>query len=186
MRSKQIFADGGEFVEVSRQNVGQQLDAERSARNVGETYADRLGFHFGVAVEQAADFREHEADMVRLALGAQAESCLEKNLVAAAEVLQIDRRHGAVGNRQQSPLFGANACGAQADVFDDSGAIAEAADIADAKHFVAEHGDAAEKILDGLLRAEADGQAADAESGERGAHVEAQAAEHRENARRRK
>ncbi len=135
-----------------------------------------------MAIEQAADFREHEADVVRLAFEAKAKSCLEKNLVAAGEVLKIDRRHGAVGNREQRPLFGADASRTQSDVFDDSSAIAEAADVADAEDFIPENGNSAKKIFDGLLRAEADGQAPDAEASERGAHVEAQAAEYREHA----
>src|SRR5580765_5382938 len=118
--------------------------------------------------------------MIRLALRAQAERRLEKNLVAAAEILKIDCCHGPVGNCQQSPVLGADASGAQSDVFDDSGAVAEAAGIPDTKYFVAEHGDTSEKIGNGLLRTEADGNAADTESGERGAHVEAQAAEDRE------
>ena len=59
----------------------------------------RLGFDFGMAVEQAADFREHEAHVVGFGFGAQAEIRLEKNLVAAAEIFEIDGRDGAVGNR---------------------------------------------------------------------------------------
>ena len=99
---------------------------------------------------------------------------LEKNFVAATQVLQVNCRDGAVGDGQKSPLLGADASGAQADVFDHAGAIAETANIAHTKHFVAEHGDAAEEISNGLLCAEADGNAANTEAGERCAHVEAE------------
>ena len=165
-----------------RQDVSHHLNAEGAARNVGEAHPDGLGFHFRVAVKQAADFSQHEAHMVGLGLRAQPKIRLEKNLVAAAEVLEVDGRHGPVGNRHQRSLLGADAGGTQADIFDHAGTIAEAANIADAEHFVAENGNATEKILDGFLRAEADRQAANAEPGERGAHVEAQVAEHGQNA----
>ena len=60
--------------------------------------------------------------------------------------------------------------------------IAEAANITHAKNFVAEHRNATEEILDSFLCTEADRQTTNPESGERRAHVEAQVAEHSENA----
>src|SRR5207245_1083770 len=79
---------------------------------------------------------------------------------------------------EQSAFLSANARGTQANILDGAGAIAECADVAHADDFVSQHGDAAEKILDRLLRSETDGEAADTQPGERSAHVEAQGAEH--------
>src|SRR5580692_2040721 len=135
-----------------------------------------------MAVEQTPDFCQHEANMVCFTLGPQAELGLKKNLVAAAEVFEVNRRHGAVGDGDQSALIGADASGTQADVFDYSGAIAEAANVAHAKHFVTENGNAAEKIGNGLLGDEANGQASNAEAGKKSAHVEAEGTKDRESA----
>src|SRR5207248_5733246 len=111
----------------------------------------------------------HEADVVGLRLRAQTKIRLEYNLVAPAEVLKIDGGHSAVGDSEQSAFFGTNAGGAQADVLDDSGTIAEFTDVADAEDLVGEDRNTAEKICDGLLRAETNRQASDAEAGEGGA-----------------
>src|SRR3984957_5758923 len=136
-----------------------------------------------MTIKHATNFREHVAEMIGLGLGAKAKSGFEKNFVAAAEILNVDGRHGAVGNRQKSAFVGAHAGGAEADVFDGPGAIAKAAGIADADDFVAEDGDSAKKIRNRLLRAEADRQTSDAEAGEGGGHVEPQRGEHGQRAR---
>src|SRR5215475_5656023 len=117
--------------------------------------------------------------MISFAVEAQAQRRFKKNFVAAAEVLQIDRRHCTVWNRNQCAFVGADASRSKADVFYHTSAVAEAAHVADAENFVAKHGDAAEEILDRLLRAKAYRKTADAQSGERSAHVESQIAEYR-------
>src|SRR6202034_2054865 len=178
-----IFTNGGEFIEVARQDVGNHLYTERAARNVCKTYSHRTCFHFGVAVKQPPNFGEYKAHMVGLGLRTQTESGLEKNLVSSAKILQVDGCNGPIRNGHQRALLSADASGTQADVFDQSRAIAEATHISHAKHFIAQDRNSTEEIFDGLLRSEADGQSADTEAGERGAHVEAQVAEHSENAR---
>src|SRR4029077_6643026 len=127
---------------------------------------------FGMAVEQFANFQQQEAHMVGLALWAQAESRLKQDLVASAQVLQIDCRNGAIRDGEQCSLLRSDASRAQADIFNHSGAIPEAARITNRKDLTAKHQISAEKILDLLLWAEADRQSADAQPGERGAHVE--------------
>ena len=135
-----------------------------------------------MAVKQPPNFGEYKAHMVGLGLRTQTESGLEKNLVSSAKILQVDGCNGPIGNGHQRALVSADASGTQADVFDQSRAIAEATHISHAKHFIAQDRNSTEEIFDGLLRSEADGQSADTEAGERGAHVEAQVAEHSENA----
>src|SRR5271165_3099432 len=109
--------------------------------------------------------------MISRGLAAHAEVGFEENLVAAAEVFDVNAGDGAVGNGDQGSFIGADAGGAQADIFDCASAIAEAAIVADADHFVAENRDAAEQILNRLLRTETDGQPANAQAGERGREV---------------
>ena len=60
----------------------------------------------------------------------------------------------------------ANAGGAQADVFNGAHAVAKLAEVAHRDGPVTDDGDAAEKIFDGLLRREGQGDAADTESRE--------------------
>src|SRR5579863_7276003 len=119
--------------------------------------------------------------MVGLGFGTQAERCLEQNLVAAAQVLDIDGGHGAVGNCEQRAFVGADAGGAESDIFHGAGAVAEAAGVTDADDFIAQDGNSAEKILDCFLGAEADGQTSDAEAGKGSGHVESQSPEHGEH-----
>ena len=135
-------------------------------------------FNLGMAVKQLADLRQHEAHMIRLCFRGEAQRRLEQNLVAAAEILQIDGRHDTVRNRNECAFVRSDARRAQSDIFDNAGAIAEAANVSDTEDFVPEYRYAAEKILDRLLRAEADGKAADAKPGQRRAHVESQIAEY--------
>ena len=70
----------------------------------------------------------------------------------------------------------------QADVLHYSGAIAKPANIPDTEDLISENGDAAEQVLDRLLRPEADGETPDSETGEGCAHVEAQIAQYSKNA----
>src|SRR5581483_12063281 len=114
-----------------------------------------------MAVEQLPNLGQHEAQVIGLRFHAHAERGLEQDLVAAAEILKIDGRHGAVRYCDQGSLFGPYARGSQPDILDDAGPISEAADVAHAEHFVAQHRHAAEKILDRLLRTESNREAAD-------------------------
>ena len=84
----------------------------------------------------------------------------------------------AIGNGELGARVGANASGAQADIFDGSGAVGEAAIVADADDFIGEHGDSAKKIFERLLRGEGDGDAANAEAGEHRGQVEAEDGEY--------
>src|SRR6202158_5832047 len=178
-----MFASRGKLVEVARQDIREHFHAERAPRNIRKSHPHGFCFYFGVTVKQAPDLRENETQMVGLGLGTQAETRLKQNFVAAAEVLEVNCRHGAVGNGQQRPLVRANPGGAQTDVFNDARTIPKPADITDAKDFVAQDGDAAKKILDSLLRTEADGDAANAESCKRRAHIEAKITEHGQDSR---
>src|SRR5271167_4087146 len=91
---------------------------------------------------------------------------IEQNFVAAGEVLDVHRGEGAIGDGKLGTRVGANAGGAQADVFHGSGAVTEAAVVADADDLVGEDGNSSEKILECLLGGKSDGNAADAEAGE--------------------
>src|ERR1700739_1036410 len=136
-----------------------------------------------MAVKQAPGFGQHEADMIGLAVRPQTKIRLEKNLLAASKVLNINRGYGPIRYCNQSTFIGADACGSQADVFDRARAVAEAAHVAHANYFIAEYGTSPEQIRNRLLRTETDGKTADAKSGQRRAHVESEVAEHGERAR---
>ena len=83
-----------------------------------------------------------------------------------------------VGHRDHGAIGRADARRVEADLLDGAGLVAEAAEVADAHRLVGEQRQAAEEILERLLGAESDGDAADAESGEQRRDVEAEAAEH--------
>ena len=53
---EQVFADGGEFVELAREDVRKDFDIERRACNVDQADAHALCFDPGMAVEELADF----------------------------------------------------------------------------------------------------------------------------------
>src|SRR5262249_9639767 len=101
---------------------------------------------------------------------------------ALAKVFEDRVGDGAVGNGDDGTLLGAQFGGAKPYVFDRAALVADAAGVADLQSLVGEDGDAAEEVLKGLLRAETDGQAADAETPDaaprqsRG-HVDAEAAQ---------
>ena len=103
------------------------------------------------------------------------------NLVATGEVFDVHGGEGAIGDGEFGACIGTNAGGAQADVFDGSGAIAEAAVVADADNFVGEDGHSAKKIFECLLGGESDGNASDAEASEHGGEVEAEDTERAQN-----
>ena len=88
----------------------------------------------------------------------QAQHRFEKNLVAPAQILDIDGRDRAIRNRQQRSFFGAHASRAQSNILDRARAVAKLANVAHANHFVAQNRYAAEQIRDRLLRAETDRQ----------------------------
>src|SRR5271157_2607640 len=99
---------------------------------------------------------------------------LEKHLIAPAQVFDVDSRDSAIGNSQERSFFGAHTSGAQADILDRSGAVAELAKIAHANDFIAQYRNSAKQIFDGLLCAKADRQGPDAHARQRGGQVETQ------------
>src|SRR5215472_12209897 len=101
-----------------------------------------------MAVKQFADFQEHEAHVIGFALRTQPQIRLEQNLVAAAEVLQIDGCHRAVRNGQQCSILGANARRSQSDIFNNPGAVTETADVANPKYLISQYEDPPKQILD--------------------------------------
>src|SRR5258708_33921969 len=111
-------------------------------------------------VQHTADFSQQIAQLVRRGLTPDRERWIEQKFVATGEVFDIHGGERAIGNGKLGTFEGANAGGAQADIFHGSDAIAEAAEVADANNFVGENGNSAEKILDSLRRAECDGNAA--------------------------
>src|SRR5579871_470259 len=135
-----------------------------------------------MAIQELADFGENESHMIRFALGTKSKGGLEEDFVTTAEILKVDRCHDTVGNRDECAFVRSNTSRAQSNIFHHAGAIAEAASITDTEYLISQHRDATEKVLDRLLSAETDGKAADAQSGQRCAHVESQIAEHCKNA----
>src|SRR6202041_2127939 len=97
----------------------------------------------------------------------------ELDFVAAGEILNAHGGKCAVGNGELGASVGANAGGSQSDVFDGSGAVGEAAIVADADDVIGKHGDSAKKIFERLLRGKRDGNTANAEAGEHRRQVEA-------------
>src|ERR1700722_1966635 len=92
----------------------------------------------------------------------QSQHSLEKDLVAPAQILNINSRNRAVGDRQQRSLFGSHTRGSQPDILDRPRAVAEFANISHPNHFIAQHRNAAKQIRDRLLRSEADRQSSNA------------------------
>ena len=119
-------------------------------------------------VEQPANLRQNVAHLVGRSFVAQSQLGIEKDFVAAAEVLDVHGGQRAIGDGKLGSLGSANAGGAQTDVFHRAHAVAEAAHVSDADDFVAQKRNSAEKIFQSLLRGERDGDSADAQAGEGG------------------
>ena len=174
---QQVFPHRSIFVVILRQDVANHFHGVRRARHIGKAHSHRGGLDLGMAVQKPAKLCQHEAEVVRLRFWPQIQTRFQENLVAAAEVLDVDGGNGAVGNRHQRALFGADAGGTQANIFHRPGLVAETADVAHADDFIAENRYAAKKICDRLLRTEADSESANSKARQCGRHVEAEAGE---------
>src|ERR1700676_2485266 len=128
-------------------------------------------------VYHTTDFSEQIAELVRRGLTPDRERWIEEKFVPTGEVFYVHGSERAIRDGKLGAFEGANAGGAQADVFHGSDAIAEAAEVADSNDLVGQNRNSAEKILECLLCGECDGNAADAEASEHGGQVEAQNAE---------
>src|SRR4029434_2161678 len=119
--------------------------------------------------------------MFRREVVTQADQLAEEDLVALAVVLEHRGSDDAIRNGNDGSLFGPQLRGAKADVFDRSALVANAAGISDLKSLVGQHRNAAEQVFKRFLRAETDGQAANAETGERCGNVTAEPRQNHED-----
>ena len=131
-----VFPHGCEFVEILGQYVTNQFHIKSAGSKFDKADTDRIALDLGVAVQHAAHFGKHGADMLLRRVGVQTQNGFEKHLVAPAQILHIDGCHRAIGDGEQGPLFRAHAGGAKANILDRACAIAELADVPDADHFI--------------------------------------------------
>src|SRR5262249_30378524 len=120
---------------------------------------------------------ERVADVVRSEVVTEPNGLAEKDFVALAEIFDDDIGDSAVGNGNDGAFFGAKFGGTQANVFYGAALIAYTTSVTNLQSSIGQDRDSAEQIFKGFLRAEADGQAADAQPGKRGGDVNAKAAE---------
>src|SRR5882762_6051920 len=98
----------------------------------------------------------------------------EKDFVAQPEILKNRGSHGAIRNRHQGALLGAQFGRAQSNVFDNAALIANAARIAHQHGAIGKNRDAAHHIFKSFLRAQTNSQTSDAESSKRRRQVPVQ------------
>src|SRR5258708_39367486 len=102
-------------------------------------------------VQHTADFSQQIAQLVRRGLPPDRERWIEQKFVETGKVFDVNGGERAIGNGKLGAFESANAGGAQADIFHGSDAIAKAAEIAHANDFVAQDGNSADTMLEGLL-----------------------------------
>ena len=102
----------------------------------------------------------------------QSNRLLKPNSVSFGEVLQAHRRQQTVRNGNNGAIQRPNARRTHSDIFDRSKELARPAHVPHADWLVRNHHDAPEQVLDRFLRAEANGQAADTQTGERGSEID--------------
>ena len=170
---QKVFADGVEFVRVASEDVGGDLETEGAAVEISEADAGAFTLNLGVGQQQAANFGQQIAQLIGSRFVADGEDGTELDFVAARKVFDIHGGEGAVGDGKLGAGVSADASGAEADVFDGAGAVAKAAIVADTNDFIGENGNSAEKIFEGLLSGEGDGDTADTDAGKDRGEIDA-------------
>ena len=120
-----------------------------------------------------------------LVVRSQPDEMVEPELVARRQRLDVRVRDLAVGHADDRAIQCTDARRSQADVIDGPDGLAELEEVADAHRLVEDDRDAADDVLERLLRGERHGNAADAEAGERGGRIDAEVVQHHQHARRR-
>ena len=101
--------------------------------------------------------------------------------VTQGEVFQAHRRQLTIGNGHNGSIQRPDTRRTNADIFDRSKELAHPAHIAHVYWLIRNHHDATEQVLDRFLGAEANGQAADAQPGERGSEIDIRKIEENQN-----
>ena len=148
-----------------------------------KAHAKSLLLDARVGGEPLAHSVENRPHLRRRRLVAEAERGVDEELVAPAPVLDLGRDERAVRDRDDRAVEKAHARGVERDVLDRADGRPDADGVADAHDPVAEDDEAAEEVLEALLRRESERHAADAEAGESGREVDAEARERAEHGR---
>src|SRR3974390_2818214 len=168
---QQVLLNSQEFVKVGGQDVRKDLDIERIIADSREADRKVADFHLGVLVQNLARFLQHLAQLVRARVPAQTECLVEPDLVAGAEILELDSGKLAVGYADHGAVERPNTSGAQSDMGNCPYAVVKAAEISHQYGTVADHRDTAEQVFDRLLGRQCNRQSAYTEARQQGCCV---------------
>src|SRR3974390_407200 len=136
---EQVLLNSQEFVKVGGQDVRKDLDIERIIADSREADRNVADFHLGVLVQNLVCRCKHLAQLVRARVPAQTECLVEPDLVAGAEILQLDGGKLAVGYADDGAVERPNTSRAQSDMRNRSYAVVKAAEVSHKYGTVADH-----------------------------------------------
>ena len=166
-----------ELVEIDRPEPALDFDVERGGGEGREPRHHDVRPDLRVRAERRLDAGDHAPHLLLGRPVDEAHRGREADPVAGGEVLDPHVGELAVREADERPVERADLGRAHADALDVAGEVLDLHEVAHPEGLVGRQGDRAEQVLDRLLRAEGEGEAADAEAGEDGRHRVAEGGE---------
>ncbi len=160
-----VLARGAEGLVVRRLEPAEDLDVDGGRAEVREPRHDDLLPHERMRAQQPVDAGDDLAHLRLPGRVAERDGRAEADAIAQRVRLDARIRQAAVRDRDDRAVEGADARRARADVFHGADDVVHLHRVADAAGLIGGERDRPEQVLDGLLRAEGERDAADAEAG---------------------